>query len=614
MSRLELAHRAVEQLKRARDRRRTFAWSDFDACGNVQGLRTLLAARADPALRKLAADESAAVLDGDIRLFGRVWPKRGAWWAGDLWRLDPQTRRPWPGFDRFAFDAPYRGGGGEVKFVWELNRLLMLPALALHAAATGEPAPVFAVLRGWMAANPPFKGVNWGSGVEGAHRVASLLAALAFARPETAEDYLAVRRFLAAHAFWISRYPSRFSSANNHRVAELSARFLIGLSAPWLVSSAKLAKLKQQLEREIMRQFCEDGVGAEQSPAYAALSLEWFTLVALEAEADGRSFSSAFRQRAAAASDALAWLIDGDGRAPLIGDADNSRVLASGLAPEPRFVASVVALTRRWLGQPQPGRRDPALRDLGGETTAPAEPPTGRRIFTKGGLAIWRAPRADGDLLVVLDHGPLGQGTIAAHGHADALSVWLHWGEEAVFADAGSHLYHGAGALRDELRGTAAHNTLAVAGEDQSRIIGPFAWSRHARVSSLKTEGAWVEAAHDGYRRRFGVRHRRRVTVAGEAMLIEDWLDGARDCDWTLGFTLAPGTGVALEGAEARLRTAAGRHLTVTDEAGGEWTVEDTPYSPAFGILQTALRLGLRGRGRGRVARVSIRFHQQSPT
>ena len=614
MTPAEIAYRALEQGKRLIDRRRNPPWSAFGGFGGgVDGLPGFRPDAVDPALRRTVAAEAAAARAGRFTFFDQPWPDRSGggqpWWDGDLWRVDPVSGTLWPGVERFAFEVDYRHdtARGDVKFVWELNRLQFLTPLALHAALSGDEAvaaDLFGMVRGWMAVNPPYRGVNWASGIEAASRVMSLLAALSFARPQTAQDQATVRRFLDAHVRWIVRYPSRFSSANNHRVAELTALFAACICAPGLPRSTDLVhRARAGLERRMLRQFHADGVGAEQSLAYAAYGLEWFTLAGLIGEGKAAPFSQAFRDRARLALDALCWMLDDAGRAPRIGDGDESRVLASTQAPEPRYLASAAAMAARWLRAPAP-RSDPALRDLLGDPTSPAPQPTGARTFAEGGMTVWRRPRPDGDLLLAFDHGPLGHLSIAAHAHADALAVWLHWGGEAVLADPGTHLYHAQDGSRDALRSTRAHNTLTMGDQDQSRIVGPFAWSDHARARLIGASKGEVEAEHDGYRRRFGLIHRRRVELIGDdAIAIEDRLLGrpkmARP-PWSLGFTLAPNVAIDLQGSRADLTTSAGRRLSMVAEAAdgapAPWDLVRTPYAPTFGSLQSTLRLERRGR------------------
>jgi uncharacterized heparinase superfamily protein len=140
---------------------------------------------------------------------------------------------------------------------------------------------------------------------------------------------------------------------------------------------------------------------------------------------------------------------------------------------------------------------------------------------------VWREPSPRGTQLLVFDHGPLGYLTIAAHGHADALSIWLHVDGRAVLTDAGTYLYHSSGPERDLFRSTAAHNTLTIEDENQSVISGPFNWSRHARAKLIAKDENCVTACHDGYVRRFGLSHIRNIAREGvNTFVIEDWLDG----------------------------------------------------------------------------------------
>ena len=641
MSAAEAAHRVVEQGRRLLDRVRPSGWDEGFA-GPVAGLPGLKDIRAGaPAFDRVLEAEASAALSGRFAFLGRAWPQLAAdedWWVGAVWRLDPVTGNLWPGEERCAHDVDYRDADnekslklGDVKYVWELNRLQVLPVIALQAARRPDAAAaatVFGILKGWMQANPPYRGVNWTSGIEAASRVISLLAALAFAQPDTAEDAAAVRAFLQAHIQWIVRHPSLFSSANNHRVAELTATLIATACAPdFPHAGALFRRSKTALERQMLRQFHRDGVGAEQSIHYAAYSLEWFTLAAFACDAAGSPFSDAFKTRMRCALDHLLWGLDTGGGALRTGDDDAARVLALTQAPEQRYAASVGAMAARWLGCAGPGpvMRDPALRDLIGGPTPVAEPPRGRRTFADGGMTVWRRSVCGAEMLLAFDHGPLGHLSIAAHGHADALSVWLHWGEEAVFSGAGTYRYHGAGELRDALRGTAAHNTLNLGGENQSRILGPFAWDRAARTTLLSQGDDGAEAEHDGYWRRFGLIHRRRIAVEASGLIIEDFLIGtpSRPIPWSLGFTLAPGVAAQVRGPRAVLRTETGRRLALIGEAPEgqrlEWALTETPYAAAFGDLRSTLRLTLWGVGGGSpAARTRILFsppedHHDSP-
>jgi hypothetical protein len=193
------------------------------------------------------------------------------------------------------------------------------------------------------------------------------------------------------------------------------------------------------------------------------------------------------------------------------------------------------------------------------------------------------------------------------------LSVWLHWGDEAIFVDAGTYLYHSGGAWRDAFRGTMAHNTVCLNGADQSRIVGAFNWSDHANARVVGVEGDAVVAEHDGYLKRFGLIHRRAVGWTGDGALeIEDTLAGSGAADWTSGFTLAPGVTAEFAGDGLLISTPKGRRLRLAADPRDNLALNTAAYSPAFNEKLETARIELAGRheagAAGPMSRVAIAF------
>jgi len=617
MSGPEVAHRVFEQLKKTSDVRRDFGWNRFSGLeGSLYEMPGLSRASPVDAKRELRSIEA-----GDFCLLGQRWPSPAGdrpWYAQDgAWHRDPVTGDLWPGKGTFAFQVPYRHERrrGDVKFVWELNRLQILQVLTVADAAEAVPD----MLESWMHANPPFEGINWASGLEAASRVLSLLVAFSLMGPSLRRRLdLSARRFLAAHIYWIARYPSLHSSANNHRVAELAALLIASVCAPGLAGTAfHVERSLGELEQVALDLFHSDGVGAEQSPTYAAYSLEWFALAGLAAEKVGRRFSAGVRLRLHDAAAHLRMMMDDTGRVPRIGDDDEGRAIASQLPREDRYVASVVALVGRWLGDAEllSSPTEPHLRDwfaianstgagsdYGGVDARNLRRRSAASIvktFPHGGYTIARSPTRQGTLVAVFDHGPLGFGPIAAHGHADALAIWLHWGDEPILVDAGTYLYHSGGQDRDVFRRTCVHNTLTVENADQSLIAGPFNWRRHARTSSVERSVTGVSGEHDGYLRRFGVVHRRDLSFKRNILKIDDRLIGRpvkSPLRWSVGFLLGPLVLATTDGPRARLETNSGRTLLVElEDSGLAWEKGRGQYSPAFNCRETLDHLRVAG-------------------
>ena len=150
------------------------------------------------------------------------------------------------------------------------------------------------------------------------------------------------------------------------------------------------------------------------------------------------------------------------------------------------------------LDQPQltpPGWR-PHLRHAMFGFPSPAMPaPSGLRVFAAGGYSVIRHCVAGRSLMAVIDHGELGYLSIAAHGHADTLAVWLHVDGQPVIVDAGTYLYHAGGDWRCHFRSTAAHNTLRLEQVDASDQAGNFNWSHKARARLIASHAGHQPAS-----------------------------------------------------------------------------------------------------------------------
>ena len=113
--------------------------------------------------------------------------------------------------------------------------------------------------------------------------------------------------------------------------------------------------------------------------------------------------------------------------------------------------------------------------------TIPGRPGQRPSRFADAGMTLLRTDgRQAPEIWCRLDGGPHGFLSIAAHAHADAMSVEVRYGGVDVLADPGTYCYHGEPAWRSYFRSTIAHNTVELNGQNQSGDGGPFLWLRHA--------------------------------------------------------------------------------------------------------------------------------------
>jgi len=167
-----------------------------------------------------------------------------------------------------------------------------------------------------------------------------------------------------------------------------------------------------------------------------------------------------------------------------------------------------------------------------------------RQTFPEGGYYVlgceFDTPH---EIRLVADAGALGYRSLAAHGHADALAFTLSAGGREFLIDPGTYAHHTQGAWRSYFRGTSAHNTVRIDGEDQSVQGGSFMWLAKANAGcSLWLSSAdkdCFEGWHDGYRRLDDqVKHRRLIELDKRArrIVVEDTLEMAEDHEVELFF------------------------------------------------------------------------------
>lgn len=430
---------------------------------------------------------------------------------------------------------------GDVKYIWELNRLHHLVSLALAYIWTEKSAyweTIEEHSRSWVEQNPFMIGLNWKSPLEAGIRLISWsLVAWLTADDARARDFFCqdLSETIYAHQYFIHTFYSKHSSANNHLIGEMAGLYISAVCWPWFRESAGWqAFAREQLIHAITDQVGEDGVGRELATEYQLFILEFFLLAGALGHVVSDCFPPFYWQRMQDMAAFLEAVSDREGNLPLFNDGDSGQVISeyvpvslrtqsllailrpsfarspSGipLAAVPVGLASADLRARLllWGNTPQVFPIQPAL-----------QPPP--RAYSQGGYYALDANRGDDrEMVVVVDVGAFGLPPLYAHGHADALSFWLSYREQAFLVDPGTFSYYADEAWRSYFRSTAAHNTIRVDREEQSVAGGRFLWRQvancHVQHYDAQATYMEVEGRHDGYQRLVDpLVHCRRVRV-----------------------------------------------------------------------------------------------------
>jgi len=621
MSPAEMAWRARDQVVRAAWSPRQVTRHQLPRAASVAPARELAFTAVLPPGTAARVPEAArkAVLQAADRLLRGEWETLGVL-RTDLerpdWFRDPVTgRRSDP--DQYAFRVDHRSEeqSGNIKQVWEIARLQHLTLLACAWALSHDDRYARRVdeqLDSFWKENPFLSGIHWTSGIELGIRLISLawIRRLLDGWPGAADLFerngLAVRQ-IRWHQQYLAGFRSRGSSANNHVVAEAAGQLVASCTFPWFPRSKRWRQAAARLlDRELLHNTFPSGVNRELASDYHPFVAELGLLAAVEAEASGYPLSQQAWQRLAAMADSAAALLDERMRPPRQGDSDEGRALL--LDPPtanswPPLLALADALVGPMDWWPRPpvgaaativGALMPARRPIEGR---PAQRPS---RFADAGVTLLRTSTTAGEpeIWCRCDGGPHGFLSIAAHAHADALSVEVRYASVDILADPGTYCYHGEREWRSYFRSTIAHNTAELAGRNSSAEGGPFLWVRHADAREIEViddgDIARWTAEHHGYAFLSpAVLHRRSVLLdrASRSVDIVDEIEGGRH-ELRLAFHFGPEVQVDLtDGAamlgwpEARAPAAARMELPL----GLQWSLHRGETDPILGWYSPGL-------------------------
>jgi hypothetical protein len=518
------------------------------------------------------------------------------------WFLDPLSGRRAPQAE-YCFSINHRSQAvtGNVKQVWELSRHHHLTVLATAYALTGDrryAERAGSHLRSWWQENPFLSGIHWTSGIELGIRLISWVWIRRLLDGWDEVQDLFDRNELAQrqvwwHQTWLSGFRSRGSSANNHVIAEAAGQLVAALAFPWFEESTTWAdEAASLLQQELANNTFPSGVNRELAFDYHGLVAELGLIAMVEADRAGRPLPEGTVRSLGRMLDVAAACLDCGLRPPRQGDSDEGRALVIA-SPESNRWEALLALGQALFGAPewwppaQPGIASTLLPTLAPCRALPDRPARRPWHFDDAGITIFRSEPADGpEIWCRCDSGPHGFLAIAAHAHADALSIEVRHDGTDILTDPGTYCYSSDPPFRQYFRSTIGHNTLEVQGRDQSVSGGPTMWMRHAvsQLTSLESsldgdEGRWV-AEQYGYR---PLTHRRTVEFHGQQRLVEitDLIDGVGRPPVRLAFHLGPAVEADLDDCILTLRW--------QDRDGGEMMATMTlPSSLRWSLIRGA--------------------------
>ena len=564
--------------------------------------------------------EAARIRNGDWSVFGT--PFRPGRPSTTVWAAHPLSGKqlelkPWPRLRYLDGEL-----GGDVKYVWELNRHNQLLRLAQDwfLAHNVDSANALAVwLDEWMEGNPPGWGINWASSLEVAYRAIAWcwIAALTADAPIWTEARRS--RFfwgLWHHGRHIERFDSVHHSPNTHLTGEALGLFYLGSCVPGFRHAGRwrgfgLATLREELRHQVL----PDGMHFERSTCYHRYTAEILLhAVALARLVGMKAEVTALEPAAERAAGVLAELGRPDGSLPVLGDEDGGRVVGLSTAdagdPSP-LLALASSLFDASYGVE--GGEDLAWWLTGQTRTTPGPAVAPGLLRVSLGAAGYfgaRERRSAEPWYCLVDGGPHG-GDRTGHAHDDGSHVEIARGALRLSVDPGSSTYTGDPERREWERSAAAHATLLLESRVTAQSRGPFGWATVPPDPETVTDATSPYWACRVQRRWAGgapaVHERQVVLLPTRGVLVCDWLHGAAGeavrVTWPLG-------------SQPEVPRLEGRRVQVGEGAAVGWSWQGLEaaraqlaphrFAPSFGRSEAGTALLLRGTAQQAAALVTV--------
>jgi hypothetical protein len=459
-------------------------------------------------------DESTQILDDTYITFG-VKQKHD---HEVNWISDPLTNKNWPNnfWTKINIkDSKYYGGP---KFVWEINRFHFLNILGISFFISGDIKygnKMLDLVEDWLEKNPYPYGVNWTSCIEVAIRLINLIYSLSFL-----ENYhfdknkmAVINKFIYLHANHIYKYPSKYSSGNNHSIAEAFALFVSGLFSKKSFKTSRWIKKGQKiLNKEIKKQIFDDGGSIECSVTYLSFVYDFFLIYKILCDRENLQYPEIVNERLRKSAIFIDEIIDVGGNLPNIGDQDSAVAINFGLSNWENFksILNTASFLFKDLQIKNISQTDIKTYLLTRNSHIKKKKRENSGInfesilFKESGLVVIKDSSKDKEIIFYGNCSPMGMPPLYAHGHLDALSFMLSINGDEIFIDPGTYLYHSGGKWRKYFRSSAAHNTVRINKTDFSTQPGDFMYGRPYKIKYIdfidnNNETKWI-SEHDAYR------------------------------------------------------------------------------------------------------------------
>ncbi len=435
--------------------------------------------------------------------------------------------------ENFDWEGTWHIDGRSPLWNFNLHYFEYIHPLAYCYSQTGERKyleKTAQMIRGWIRQNPRSRGGEGWSAYTVSLRLTNWMAYLAAVGEKLDASF---RKEMEGSIFEQYGYLSGHlekETLGNHYFENLKTLVLCAL---FFGDTQSLPIYLDAFRKECREEILPDGMHFELSPMYHKIVLEGLLRVAVglrQAKMANAQLEQMVRDMLSAA-----WSMErGLSRTPLFNDSGDNVA---------KSLNALMVCASRYLDI------TPDYRT--------AFPDSGFYLFTRG---PWK---------LIVDAGQPGPDYIPGHSHCDAMSFELFRDGQPVLVNCGTYAYQCK--ERPYFRSTEAHNTVQVAGVEQSEIWSTFRLARRSKtkVLELSKNGIFMELTD--YK---GNCIRREILLTADALYIKDLADGQK------------------------LRSYLHSTHQIDINSSAELTRSEAKYAPEYGLLQTIQQITAIGKGR----------------
>jgi len=264
-------------------------------------------------------------------------------------------------------------------------------------------------------------------------------------------------------------------------------------------------------------QHTQNGINKEEASGYVQFTADFFLFAFVVAKNTQNAFSEKYHKKLCDIFEYIYQFTDIEGNHPEYGDTDDGFATRLEFSQSPNNFKSLLTTAAILTKNPKyiwksagMDLKNQLLFGTEGEqifsSLRPIKDLQSSIIYSEEGHAFLRSYFGNNnEVYIHIDSAPLGYLSIAAHGHADALSFVMNINGQKVFIDSGTYSYHYDPVWRKYFVSTLAHNTVSIDRQNQALFTSPTHWTNHYKceVKSCITNAShdFITVSHNGYRK-----------------------------------------------------------------------------------------------------------------